>query len=132
MAAGQVWPNLACPGLLRNRNLNSMSSPKNSKTKTDGYYFWNYDLYPFLLGGPGKKEPRGSVVTTNFAPGFHFRPCYEFSLEEGQKFHQRLRELEAEYNAAFETLDAIYKKKREDLLAEAWVTSRKVIPIPKC
>jgi hypothetical protein len=56
-------------------------------------------------------------VTTNFAPGFHFRPCYEFSLEEGQKFHQRLRELEAEYNAAFETLDAIYKKKREDLLA---------------
>lgn len=100
-----------------------MSSPnKQDKPQPKRkYYFWKYDLFPFLLGEPGVRQPNGSVETENFGKGYHFSPRYEFSLKDGRRFHAELRRLEAERDKAMQDVNDLYKQKLAELTSSAWV-----------
>ena len=80
------------------------------------FYFWPYDQYPYLLGGPGIKLPSGLVETENFGRGFHFRPTYVFGVEKGRKLQAELQKLEAERTKAMADVKELYDNRLADLL----------------
>lgn len=103
-----------------------MSQTKASASKRR-YFFWKYDQYPYLLGGPGVRLPNGRVETENYGRGFLFKPCYEFSLKDGRRFHDALKQLEAEHNKAISDVEDLYKRRLCELRNEAWAIEGVVV-----
>lgn len=109
--------------VIRNLNLkimNKVSRQTNPRSKRK-YYFWKYDQYPYLLGGPGVRVASGGVETENFGKGFHFTPRYEFNLQDGWKFHQALGALKMEREKALEDVQNRYNHRLNELLNQSWI-----------
>lgn len=66
------------------------------------------------------------VETENYGKGFHFKPCYEFSLKDGKRFHEQLKRLEAEREKAFSDYIELYARRLKELSNEAWVADSAV------
>ncbi len=83
------------------------------------YAFWNYDTYPYLLGGPiVKVRDNGYVTTENYGPGYSFWPVRILTLKAGQLHHAKLKKLEAEYKEAQKAFNLEWKRKAELLAKE--------------
>lgn len=100
--------------------MNKSSSQINPQPKRK-YYFWKYDQYPYLLGGPGVRMASGGVETENFGKGFHFTPYYEFNLRDGKRLHTALEALEMERTKAIADVQDLYKRRLNELLNQSWV-----------
>lgn len=64
------------------------------------YAFWEYDLYPYLLGGTVTQiTSTGAVKTKEFGNSL-FRPIIILPLESGIQLANKLKELDSEYRKA--------------------------------
>lgn len=80
------------------------------------YFFWPYSEYPYLLGGMGKWVEGRDLA---YIPSYQgtFRPSFHFEdLEKGKMFHDKLKELEDDYQKALDMVKDGAEKRRILLL----------------
>lgn len=76
------------------------------KLPAHGYFFWRYDLFPYLLGGEGDRIPSGLVAIPSYGNAT-FKPVYAFkSISKGKAFHKKLKKIEADRRAMFDVIRA--------------------------
>ncbi len=88
------------------------------------YAFWRYTGFPGFLGGPVTDiRNDGKVETSNYGPGFLFKPVLIVPHDKGVALHTKLNDLQKRYETATEKLREEFKKMLNDTVPE--LTSKK-------
>jgi hypothetical protein len=76
------------------------------------FAFWNYDQYPFFLGGTvTHMREDGLIQTKEYGPGHWFRPVLIVPEETGKIMKNTLRHLEEDYCKAQKALAKEFAEK---------------------
>ena len=80
------------------------------------YAFWRYSHFPFVCGGTvvGMSES-GCVETKEYGKGYWFLPLRIMPLEAGKALHEKINNLDAEYDSAKKAVHATYEKKLKEI-----------------
>ena len=71
------------------------------------FAFWQYDTYPYLLGGTiTQMDDQGRIETVEYGHGNWFRPVKILPVKAGQELMRQICELTKKRDAAFLELTA--------------------------
>jgi len=85
--------------------------------------FWEYDQFPFCLGGQVTQiRGDGCIETVEFGKGNWFRPWFFLPVPEGRVLKVQLRELEEGHKKAQQVFEAEWTTKLTSVMPEvaAW------------
>jgi hypothetical protein len=78
------------------------------------YAFWNYDSYPYIVGGVVKEMRDDGMV---YIPSFQgwFKPIKLLPREAGEKLHQHLKGLEQNRARALKAFEVHWQNKLQEI-----------------
>jgi hypothetical protein len=83
------------------------------------YAFWEYDHFPYVLGGEvTKMDDRGRVETVEYGPGFRFTPFKILPLDAGRNLMAQIKHIAAQYETSARKLRERKLKEVTNLLPE--------------
>ena len=89
-------------------------------TSVEGYFaVWQYDMFPFLLGGTVTHvDSNGRCCTKEYGFGYWFSPIKIMSVNDGKDLIRKLRDLERDKRIEKNYLDKAYSKSLNAILSE--------------
>jgi hypothetical protein len=84
------------------------------------FAFWNYDQYPYVLGGTITEiDDSGLVQTKEYGQGTRFKPVKILPVTSGRALSVKLKHLGEEYKTAQKQLHEMMMKELAALMPEA-------------